>query len=378
MGSNEILDCHVGSPSIVVAPQPRHRLIHTPPNLAGSKSGRRCPRWVVYFLLAALIPVVGCGSVPPPAHLTTLDYSSLTHKLGAYGIGPDATQVKRAAQLGIRLGVGPSKTSVLTYQAALEASGTRLIDSTPQWMIYEATCPSGPASCREPDTQRINELSHRLKEYVESQLATSTIVAYYILDDYRPSLAPVLASAYSTIREADPRRPIVCGLALSIVKTNASDLHVTRTITAFKRVLQNYSPSWCDAVMIYSYASSGATPPSLQGSWDWTMSRTLPEALSALRAKGWKASRSPLIGVPQTFGWWPGGHPGGPEAYYSAPTSADLTAQVVAFCKAGAIAIVGYAWDDNAVGRVTKLNNSVPLQLGLLAGAQQCHQEYWR
>jgi hypothetical protein len=157
-------------------------------------------------------------------------------------------------------------------------------------------------------------------------------------------------------------------------------LSVAYAITHFKRALQNYSPSWCDAVMVYSYAPAGTAPPDSRASYDWAMSRTLPEALSALRAKGWQPSRSPLIGVPQAFGYAPRIPPGtsSQPQYRSAPSSSELTAQVVAFCRAGAIAIVGYAWNDGAVGRVTELNNSVALQLGLLAGAQQCHQDYWR
>ncbi|GAB3915627.1 hypothetical protein GCM10027613_12210 [Microlunatus endophyticus] len=246
-------------------------------------------------------------------------------------------------------------------------------------MIYQAVCPAGSGGCHKLGPVQMNTLRRQLTTYVRSRSSSSTTAAYYILDDYVPGLATVLASAYNTIREADPHRATVCALALPVVQINADQTQVTGAITKFRRALRNYSPSWCNAVMIYAYARSSRTPET-RGEYDWRMSTTLSKAVSALRARGWSPTRSPLIGVPQAFGYWPrlpsAGSPG-PGQYRSAPTESELADQITAYCKAGAVSIVGYAWNDQSSGHVSELYNTEALRKGFTTGVRDCRTSYW-
>lgn len=332
-------------------------------------------------LISVMALLCACSSGQRPAkHKVSVNYSGLTHQIGAYGVGSDPQQLYRVSSLGIGLIVGPSQTSQPEYQQALRATGMRVIDNTPVQLIYKAMCPSGTPRCSRPSEAKLAELRRALANYVRSRRGLNAIAGYYMLDDYRPNINFVLASVYRAMRDADPATPLVCAFAVPVMPANADAASVASVVSVVRRNLQNYSPKWCDAVMLFSYAPPSATPQR-RGPYDWRMTKTLPAALSILRSEGWQQSRSPLIGVPQAFEFWPrlpGRGTSNPLQYREGPTAAELTTQVAAFCKAGATAIVAYTWRAAIQRTVFALYNSAAFRLGLLAGAQQCHRDYWR
>lgn len=337
-------------------------------------------RLVSLTSVVALLCACSTGTPPPVKRKVAVNYSGLIHQFGAYGVGTDPEQVINASHLGIGLVVGPPVASAPQYQQALRTSDIRVIDNTPERMIYQVMCPSGfVSSCSTPSTARLGRLRHSLANYVRSKRTLSQIAAYYILDDYVPNIGSVLSSVYQTLRHTDPTRPLVCAFSLPVMPADADAASVASRISVFKRNLRNYSPKWCDAVMLFSYAP-GSVSPKFGGPYDWGMTKTLPKALSVLRNRGWRQSSSPLIGVPQTFKFWPRQPaPGTPQSlqYREGPSTTELTTQVAAFCRAGATAIVAYAWRTAIQKTVFALYNSPAFQLGLLAGVEQCRRDFW-
>lgn len=355
-------------------------------NIATYLSGtaRTCQRFMfqVGLLISAMALLCSCstGSPTPTKPKHAVDYSGLIHKVGVYYVGPNTDQLRIASRLGLGLIVGSPVSPNAGYQQILHASGMRVIDSTPARMIYQAFCPSAPDKCARPSGTRLVDLRRQLAKYVRSRRSNSTVAGYYILDDYVPNIDDVLASVYQAMRAADPARPLVCAFSIPVIQVNADAVAVAKEDSLTARHLQNYSPKWCDAVMIFSYAPGSVTPRH-DGPYDWAMTKTLPTGLSILRSKGWRQSTSPLIGVPQTFQFWP--RRPGPKwvqrvQYREGPTETELTAQVVAFCRAGATSIVAYAWRTTAQKTTRGLVNSSAFQLGLLSGAQQCQRDFWR
>lgn len=332
-------------------------------------------------LVSVMALVCACSSGERPTkHKISVNYSGLTHQIGAYGVGSDPQQLYRASSLGIGLIVGPPQTSQPEYQQALRATGMRVIDNTPMRMIYKAMCPTGVPRCARPREDKLAQLRRTLANYVRSTRALHTIAGYYILDDYVPNIDFILASVYQAMRNADPTTPLVCAFAVPVMQANADAASVASVVSVVRRNLQNYSPKWCDAVMLFSYAPPNTTPQR-RGPYDWRMRKTLPAALRILRSKGWQQSSSALIGVPQAFEFWPrlpGHGTSKPLQYREGPNATELTTQVAAFCRAGATAIVAYTWRAAIQSTVFALYNRSAFRLGLLAGAQQCHRDYWR
>jgi hypothetical protein len=335
--------------------------------------------WLVWLVISVCIL---CSCTPTSTsgnHEARIAYGGLTHRIGAYGVGTEAAQVLNASRLGIRLLVGRPITREPQYREELQRVDMQVIDNTPQRMIYRTVCPRGTTRCAVPSDETLVALRERLAEYVRSRRALSNIAGYYILDDYVPRMNFVLRSVYKAMREADPARPLVCAFSLPIVPKDAGAAIVNSQIGVFRRNLTNYSPRWCNAVMLFSYAPSSRIP-ARKGPYDWKMAKTLPRALSILRGKGWGPSQSPLIGVPQAFEFWPRREVAGSirqTQFREGPDSTELATQVAAFCQAGAVAIVAYAWRTAVQPTVKALYNSGAFQLGLLAGAQRCQRDSW-
>jgi hypothetical protein len=92
--------------------------------------------------------------------------------------------------------------------------------------------------------------------------------------------------------------------------------------------------------------------------------------LDALRARGWSQKSTPFIGMPHAF-FYLGSSP---QAHYALPRAEDVTAQTLAFCRAGAVALLAYTWDDSYKGEKIELFNSEALRSGFRLGYLECKQ----
>ena len=357
-------------------------------------------RRVLAIATAALVCascLSGAGPAPPPATTprppgtvssstrpsidTTTSPTAieqLSGTLGAFGLRR-VMDVDLAKAAGVQVLVTPHGPALDELSSAAVAAGLKLVDSQIQQMLYHAVCPTGPQSCHPLDGPSRAALLEAVRTHATMARKDRNVIAYYLLDDNWTSFRDLLADIGRTLKATSPGTPTVCGLALSVLDRRAGSAARSRANAAFDSVLRNYSPQWCDAVLIYAYGPSGRSVTAQDV--DWTMSTTLPWALTRLRKSGWDASVSPLIGAPQAFSFNPRTTRGGqsiPPEYHVGPTPHQLTAQVRAFCAAGAQAIIAYAWDDGSSGVVTELSSSPELRLALRDGVAWCRSSAWR
>ena len=347
------------------------------------RAGRAIRPVQALVILLALILLAACGrpaTLLPPDEPPPLDTSSsgLQHLVGAYALN-DFHDVGAANRLGVEVIVGRYSASRVEFNAAIQAHGTRLIDTWIQEELYRAYCPQLPPHCAPLSVASKQALLQAVDDHLRATAASRSVVGYYLVDDYWTDMSDVLPELYEMIRLAGGR-PTVCGLALPLDYIPSTGAPIVQNREIFLRALRNYSPGWCDAVMLYAYG------PILQRRLDVTVDRTMHDelqfALAELRVRGWQPQRQVLIGMVQAF--WYDPRIGTPERplespeWVLPPTDGDLRRQIAAFCAAGAAAIIAYAWNDESIGTVGALHNDPRLQLGFQEGIRDCRMSNWR
>lgn len=301
----------------------------------------------------------------------------LRHLAGVYAL-TSTTDLALASQAGMQLIIGPQNYRTRPFLVAAEQHRMGVLDSWIQARIYTSYCPGYQPPCRAPSAQQSKALLTDVRHHLEQARGGNIVMGYYLTDDYAGDFAPTLQAVAVLINQIDPQ-PTACALFLPLTY-EVSGRRTKFDRAAFDRSLQNYSPTWCDAVLLYGYGPIRLAP--LAGSVDWTMTDVLGPALAALEAAGWDPDTSPLIGVPQAFGFAPrtttanGSALKTPE-YATAPTRWQMSQQIVAFCAAGASSIIGYAWNDGSRGAVSELGNSATLRAGFTDGLKICRSNYW-
>lgn len=341
--------------------------------------GRRSLRSLTAMGTAILLGIymASCTS-SQSSHIDSL--RGLEHKVGVYHL-TSAADVPSVAAMGGRL-ILAADDGDTALTKAMSAHHIRYIDQATQRVIHRAYCPRGKSPCHALTASGKRQMLQALKAHVDKVSGTDMVAAYYLLDDYYIDMGPGIRAAYQLIHSIDPTTPTVCAFyqGLGYVGPN-HDLKVpTRS---FARALRNYSPAWCDAVAIYSYAPAEfavTAPPKPEV--DWSMESTLPSILATLKRKGWDPRSQPLIGMPGAFGYEPrsarAGQPPFPRPEWRfAPSSYQLARQIRAFCAVGATVILPYVWDDGSVGTIKNLSNSPQLRAGFAHGVQQCRTSYW-
>lgn len=266
---------------------------------------------------------------------------------------------------------------------ALESAGVRAVDNYPWMLIADYGCSdyfSGKsASCQISDSTSAWILS-QLQAHLADQQGNSNVIAYWILDDYPGGdISSLLQKMHDLIVASnhDPSasfaRPAICGLGGIVAPS--SDTNITDAdpvMHGFRQALVNFRPSYCDMIALYLYAGSmGYGYPTDPSQYDWSMTYLLPAIFKDLQGLGWNGSSEPLVAIPQAFGY----------GDWITPTGADLAAQMTAYCKAGAVALFAYSWEDgypinNPNSPYLELFNSADLRTGLENGFTQC-RTYW-
>ncbi len=331
---------------------------------------RRRTNLTVLLFLITLIVVIGTivrlhgpdSTVPPGAKV-------FRQSIGAYGVPRE--DLNRARDLGLNVALS-GYGSPNTGRGELEAAGMKLIARD-----FWGTIKKGvPGSCKQSLEPCV--ISHEVKStilrdvraYLKGISGDPTVIGLYILDDYPGNIVGLLEDVHREIRLVAeelslPQWPTVCGFGGNLDRRLPGTATFFEESTGFPRSLRNYSPRACDAVLLYIYARRMPEPPDV----DWTMAALLPRVKSALHAKGWNSETQPLLGTPQAFGY--------PEAGRLPPQPKHLASQIVAFCEAGAVGIIPYAWADTASGPKVLLANDPGLRGGLADGIATC-REVWR
>lgn len=305
-------------------------------------------------------------------------YLPVLYQTGAYSVAT-ASAAEAASAAGIHL--LHTDTANLAMRGAAAAGRSVVIDSQPSNIVYATLCSKGAQGCHAATSTDLATIQRRTMTALTSAVAKSTATAaWYVLDDYRfASFATALQMIHSTLRAAGDSRPTVCGFGLHLARIG-DQADATQALKAFRATLINYSPRWCDIVMIYSQ------PPGMRyavpsSSYDWTLSSILPQALSMLRQRGWSPATQPLFASPATFGYIPRQGAGQVE-YRSLPTATELTQEIKAYCAIGATSIVGYVWRDASLqpnGQPEpELWNTPSLRIVLTSATRDCRAEYWQ
>lgn len=267
--------------------------------------------------------------------------------------------------------------------AALESAGVRTVDTYPWVLIADYGCSDyfygQSANCQISDSTSAWILS-QLQAHLAAQQGNSNVIAYWILDDYPGGdISSLLQKMHDMIvasnhdASASFPRPAICGMGGSIAPL--SDKNITDAdpiMHGFKLDLINFRPSYCDMVALYLYAGNmGYGYPKDPSQYDWSMIYLLPAILKDLGSLGWNGATEPLVAIPQAFGY----------GYWVTPSGADLASQMTAYCKAGAVALFAYSWEDdypvlNPNSPYTELFNNEDLRAGLENGLIKC-RTYW-
>jgi hypothetical protein len=229
------------------------------------------------------------------------------------------------------------------------------------------------------------------------------IVGFYIQDDVLGIFRNLNQDIHRWVKQAGLHRPTICGFSgrldypnspawMSKIRSYAGDINGDAA-TGNPGYLANYSPQACDMVALYPYdgnSSSEHAAAAEAATADWTMNKPVwpcdPKPCSflifewtcsskpctllsfykyALAKRGW-TSATPLIGVPQAFGW------NNPNVLvWHAPSRRQLASETAAFCRGGAQAIVAWAWHVTAPGSSSPYVDR-GLRDGLTAGFKAC------
>jgi len=295
-------------------------------------------------------------------------------KAGAYNLRTSA-EAEAMAQLGLMIVLYNPAALTAPMRLAIEKAGVKYIDYFPQQIMYDRCSPSLHAVgvCPLDEKQRVvNEIKAHLAKYGQDP----NLVGYWVLDDYpggdvRDLLKQIHAAIMDSNASLHDQRPAICGFGAQFGYSGgphwgepAPNEHV------FPQGAINFDADACDMIGIYAYGVGAVQNARLI---DWSMKQLLPRMLTILRQHGWDPARSPLIGMPQTFAYTDPEYP----TPWVLPRSQDVTAQTWAYCRAGAVAILAYSWDDGFKGAKVELYNSKALQNGLNDGVTKC-RALWR
>jgi hypothetical protein len=300
-------------------------------------------------------------------------WPALYGKVGAFDL-QTPQEVSDMANDGFHLALVGYQGTADALAMALVRNNVQYIDSYPWYEISTLCQPQvllGNSCTISSEEQQT--LLDNIRVHFSIASHDSNVVGYWILDDYPGDIHDLLVSVHALLTEANKTsivpRPAICGFGgILDWKTNISDTVFNSNTSYFQRSLINFDSNACDIVALYPYEPASIPDANLV---DWSMTNLLPQMLVALEDSGWRQDKEPLIGIPQTFGYQ--GILG-----YVAPTGKDVSLQSAAYCKAGAIAVLAYAWDDSYQGSKVELFNSTDLVQGLQQGAHECQTLYWK
>lgn len=256
--------------------------------------------------------------------------------------------------------------AVSDRRAVLRANHAMVVDGTMAgWADF--LCPNGRNACEDTAAQE-QQLFDWVSNYLQSIKDDPDIVAFWILDDYVISAPWVLEKIHALVAQANQtsivQRATICGFG-GTLDIDVNTTPPVRDWAYYNGEFSNFSPSACDFVTLYPYASG--YPDVSSDRVDWAMSKLLPDMMQGLQNYGWDSSKQPLIGMPQSFSSPVTGN----GTMYYRPTAGQLATQVSSYCQAGAVDILTFIWRDDPDSFDTPATDA-SLKQGLLQGLQSC------
>lgn len=344
----------------------------------------KCRYFIVLLFLIFFHSAQCAFAQQSPARVFETQWPEIIHKMGPYGVRlPD--EIPDVAKDGFSLIVSSYQNPENQYGQLLKKVQIKYLDSYLWFLVWQACHRKTGQEEENAQSKAICVISsneeksilEQAQKHLNATKDDSNIVGFWILDDY-PSgnVLHTLEKIHELVENANHLlrnpRPTVCGFGGGLdYKKTPQDLAFTKTHEYFQRSIVNFSNKACDMVALYPYAENKFPDPN---AIDWSMSDLVPYELVVLKRLGWDPAREPLIGFAQAFSypWKPG------KMNFVEPRYQDIVAQIEAYCKWGASAMLFYAWDDS----VTDLNkhqafNTPEMRRALVDGFSLCKTKYW-
>ncbi len=341
---------------------------------------------VILLLAVAVIgfskPTVVHAAAAAPCSTQGTWACSFLKKSGVYAMNNPA-DVPTVATNGYTLVVGDGfRSPTDTYTQALIDNHMQLLDSFYEDTLYNTECPyiNGARVCTPLNSTQVSSLINAVEAHTQLVKNSPAVGGYYLLDDYPGNIRDGLAWVNYAIRQVDTVKPTVCAFERTLTPSPSTGANGHYS---FDTVLTNFFSSWCNSVALYSYSPTYNSPPPSNATIDWSMSTSLPTAITKLQNAGFNFSQETLIGIPQTFQFNPRYNDSGALEYRINPTRAQIASQMQGFCKNGATTIVAFAWNDGSTSPlpdgVHELFNNFDMRQGFRDGLTNCkNTNYWQ
>lgn len=303
-------------------------------------------------------------------------WPALYAQVGPYDLRT-VQEIDTMAADNFRVALIPYQGNAGPFVNAIRRNNIHYIDSYLWWLIVEVCIPQVQVNkicvLSASDEQQILA---KVNEHLQITSQDPSIIGYWVLDDYPGAdIHTLLEKIHALITDsnvgAPVKRPAICGFGSRLDwKPRPTDAVFESDYQYFDHSVVNFSPAACDMVALYPYGVNTINDPT---TIDWSMASALPHFRSRLAAKGWNQAQQPLIGMPQTFSYaWPNDG----QAHFVTPRGQDISTQAGSYCKAGAVALLPYAWDDSYSGPKSELYNTAYMVQGLKQGVTKC-MAYW-
>ena len=310
--------------------------------------------------------------------------SPFYHEFGSYSLIPatDSTSVaglKTAQSMGLSFSFSPHLSNNSPTLSQYNNYHFKYVDVSLRNIIYANFCNPGQTYNCTLNQTKLDKIESQARTAVQNAEKDPNVLSYYDLDDYYGDLTPALQVVRRVVNEEASKanvtpKPILCGLGRNLERQATPGgpvLNSSNEIAFFDKAMNNYSPSTCDLPVLYLYVGRYAKPTDTV---DYTMSGSLPWMFDRLKQRGWDPSTS-FIGIAQMYGSNSSVAVG--STYYSVtPQKTDVTNQVTSFCKYGALAVMGFNWQDSQLKSRYELINSSDLRDGFSAGINAC-KKFW-
>jgi hypothetical protein len=275
---------------------------------------------------------------------TTVDIPASLHVIGGFGAYSDTAMAAVDSVGGnsvmnyvsISGGLDAAHKALNTYANRAGNHGLKLIDDIPDQLIRRYHTDWNM-------TRLVADMTTHLKFIASNENLKAKLVGYWMIDDWYDNFGKAktaLQKMTSLIHQYTPGKYAICGFT--------GNTSYGGSVSGYTNFAANFSPSGCDMIGVYLYPwGSGKVPMT-----------NLANILAAMKNNGWDPNKTPLIGIPQSYGGKFG---------YSVPTAAQVQSQTKYFCQQGAKGIVYYDFNTG-----TNATTSATVKAGIKAGLADC------